>query len=142
MTLLSNSFIATPSTVGSKSCDQDSKSVQYWPSTATTSTTTINGPTPSQILAMTIRKKRKILRRKDRDLRLELLLTSTIRRLCQDIGDQLRTRRIQCQKRKEDSSTVSYPEIKRSRLDDESLPMTKNRWTNNKILRTIAVTVN
>jgi hypothetical protein len=50
-------------------------------------------PTPSQVLAMTIKKKRRILRSRDRNLRLEILLTSTIRRLCQEIGDHLRARR-------------------------------------------------
>jgi len=57
--------------------------------------------TPSQVLAMTIRKKRKMLRsKKDRDLRIEILLTTAIRRLCQEIGDQLRSRRLANSKRK------------------------------------------
>lgn len=81
---------------------------------------------------MTIKKKRKVLRRKDRDLRIELLLTSTIRHLCQQIGDHLRSRRNQNLKRKnsdEDddrasTATVSNHEIKRTRLlveDDKTL---------------------
>jgi len=43
---------------------------------------------------MAIRKKRKALRSKDHDLRVEILLTSTIRHLCQEIGDRLRSKRL------------------------------------------------
>jgi DNA mismatch repair ATPase MutL len=80
---------------------------------------------------MTIRKKRKVLRCKDRDLRIELLLTSTIRHLCQEIGDHLRSRREQqTLKRKmdDDSTTVSKHELKRSRnfLVDENGQLEKD----------------
>jgi len=103
MTLLSNGFIAT--------AGQDGQSDQYSPA-PTTTTTTVDGPTPSQILSITIRKKRKILKRKNQDLRLELLLTSTIRRLCQEIGDQLRSKRVQKRRDHEEAATVSQKRIR------------------------------
>jgi len=54
----------------------------------------------SQVLAMTIRKKRSVMRRKNRNLRMETLLTSTIRLLCQEIGEQLqRSKKIDNKKR-------------------------------------------
>src|ERR1700689_3014918 len=99
MTLLSNAFIATPSTTVIETTTIDRGDV--W-SIRSPSTSTFDGPTPSQVLAMTIKKKRKVLRSKDRNLRVELLLTSTIRRLCQEIGDHLRSRRSQNLKRKFD----------------------------------------
>jgi hypothetical protein len=99
MTLLSNAFIPTPSTVIETATTIDRGDVWSIRSPSTSSTF-IDGPTPSQVLAMTIKKKRKVLRSKDRNLRVELLLTSTIRRLCQEIGDHLRSRRSQNLKRK------------------------------------------
>jgi len=54
---------------------------------------------------MTIRKKRKILRSKrDRDLRIEILLTTAIRHLCQEIGDQLRSKRLSTNSKRKLSS--------------------------------------
>jgi len=105
MTLLSNS-IATPSIAADTATVNECRSA-YPPSTPSTS---LDGPSPSQVLAMTIRKKRKVLRRKDRDLRVEILLTSTIRRLCQEIGDHLRSRRMASTKRKSPTSTPEYGE--------------------------------
>jgi len=95
MTLLSNAFIPTPSTIENTTIDRG----DVW-SVRSPSISTFDGPTPSQVLAMTIKKKRKVLRSRDRNLRVELLLTSTIRRLCQEIGDHLRSRRSQNLKRK------------------------------------------
>jgi hypothetical protein len=103
MTLLSNGFIATAES-------KPTQDGQYSP--ASTTTTTVDGPTPSQILSITIRKKRKILKRKNQDLRLELLLTSTIRRLCQEIGDQLRSKRIQKRRDHEEAATISRKRIR------------------------------
>jgi hypothetical protein len=100
MTLLSNAFIATPSTAAYAVTVNDQVSVD---STLNSST-----KTPSQVLAMTIRKKRKLLRRRDRNLRVEILLTSTIRHLCQEIGDHLRARRMASSKRRSPSSTPEY----------------------------------
>lgn len=127
MTLLSNAFIPTPSTVDTTTTiDRDVWSIRS-PSTSSS----FDGPTPSQVLAMTIKKKRKVLRGKDRNLRVELLLTSTIRRLCQEIGDHLRSRRSQNLKRKSSqydqdigigSSSSSSPTLSMS-------TMTKNRRT-------------
>jgi len=103
MTLLSNAFVATPSTAADTiSIKNDSRSVPYSPSP--------DGPTPSQVLAMTIKKKRRVLRSKDRNLRVEILLTSTIRRLCQEIGDHLRTRRMGGAKRKSTMESESESE--------------------------------
>lgn len=82
----------------------------------------LDGKTPSQLLAMAIRKKRKTLRSKDHDLRVEILLTSTIRHLCQEIGDRLRSKRLinNSMKRKlemMDDTTVS----KRKYFHDETV---------------------
>jgi len=119
MTLLSNTFVATPSTT----THTVTRSVAYSPiqSTSTSTSATVDGPTPSQVLAMTIRKKRKVLRNKDRSLRVEILLTSTIRRLCQEIGDHLRARRIAGTKRKSPSSTSDDGEN-----DDSSTPTVRH----------------
>jgi len=62
---------------------------------------------------MTIRKKRKLLRRRDRNLRVEILLTSTIRHLCQEIGDHLRARRMASSKRRSPTSTPEYEDEER-----------------------------
>jgi hypothetical protein len=119
MTLLSDSFLAIPSTANAAITVNDttrSSTDSQSPSSSAT-TSTVNGPTPSQVLAMTIKKKRRILRCRDRDLRVELLLTSTIRRLCQEIGDHLRTRRMASMKRK--SAAISS-----TTFDEENDPTT------------------
>jgi len=150
MTLLSNAFVATPSAVADTITNVNDKR-----STSAPSTTIINGPSPSpsQVLAMTIRKKRKVLRRKDRDLRVELLLTSTIRLLCQEIGDHLRSRRTVNGKRKfeDDETPSSTPTVrqhvvKRNRFlaeekgEDELLRKEEEFWMTKKS-RTIPVAV-
>jgi len=104
MTLLSDSFLAVPSTI--TTINNDTKRS----STDSPSCSNANGPTPSQVLAMTIKKKRRMLRCRDRDLRVELLLTSTIRRLCQEIGDHLRTRRMASMKRKSAPISATFDE--------------------------------
>jgi len=99
MTLLSQPFLTVNSTSNTIASNDHTK-----PSSRSTCSSP-SDPTPNQVLAMTIKKKRRILRCKDRDLRVELLLTSTIRRLCQEIGDHLRSKRLANVKRK--SSTIS-----------------------------------
>lgn len=110
MTLLSSPCV-TPSANTETASLNDIRTVTYSPSPSTSPTpTTVNGPTPSQVLAMTIRKKRKALRRRDRNLRVEILLTSTIRHLCQEIGDHLRARRMANNKRKSPAATPEHEE--------------------------------
>jgi len=108
MTLLSNTFITAPSTADTVAGNDGVRSISQSQSSISSSSSSSpvpfnDGPTPSQVLAMTIKKKRKVLRRKDHDLRVELLLTSTIRRLCQEIGDRLRVRRVASAKRRSSS---------------------------------------
>jgi len=118
MTLLSNTFLAVPSTAEAITVDgSDGDSP---------STSNVDGPSPSQVLSMTIKKKRRILRHKDRDLRVELLLTSTIRRLCQEIGDHLRTKRLASAKRRS-TTTISNG----SQDDDSTTPTVRHHTSNN-----------
>jgi hypothetical protein len=78
---------------------------------------------------MTIKKKRRVLRSKDRNLRVEILLTSTIRRLCQEIGDHLRSRRVASAKRKLEENDSTTPtvrlHVKRSRQERDDEPVKK-----------------
>lgn len=141
MTLLSNAFVApsTSSDVATNVKDTSTPPVSDNGPSESTSTPSTTGPSPSQVLAMTIKKKRKVLRSRDRNLRVEILLTSTIRRLCQEIGDHLRSRRMAGNKRKavdEDNSdpwtpTVSQCAPKRTRvgLEGKKELMTRKRRT-------------
>lgn len=120
MTLLSNAFCAAPSTATDTITVNECRSVP----SISPATTAINEPSPSQVLAMTIKKKRRVLRSKDRNLRVEILLTSTIRRLCQEIGDHLRSRRMGSSKRKleeDDGSTTPTVRlhVKRNRQEKD-----------------------
>jgi len=130
MTLLSNAFCAAPSTTNDTITVNDRRSVSYSPSTSPSTAATFNEPSPSQVLAMTIKKKRRVLRSKARNLRVEILLTSTIRRLCQEIGDHLRSRRVASAKRKVEENesttpTVRLHVVKRSRQERDDEPVKK-----------------
>jgi len=129
MTLLSNAFCAAPSTPNDTITVNDRRSVSCSPSTSPSTAATFNEPSPSQVLAMTIKKKRRVLRSKDRNLRVEILLTSTIRRLCQEIGDHLRSRRVASAKRKLEENDSTTPtvrlHVKRSRQERDDEPVKK-----------------
>lgn len=84
-------------------------------------------PTPSQLLALAIRKRRSVMNSKNRDIRIELLLGDTIKNLCKFIGEERAARKRRHHRAGDSESTNGENHSKVQRLRCSSVRQSDSR---------------